>query len=1021
MASDLELLFSLKASNTQAKATIADTQADIRRLKTTYAAEVNEMATAAAVADRRIDASNREITADIIIRRRARTAAEQEEITRATNAELQAQALKAGAYQKVTVQAIAAQKALTKEEEKEAKRRADVADAEYAREVKAAETTAAKIAAIRKEMTRIIEAENLKQQRFVGNVGIRGVAGGTGAGTLAVNAANLGRSAEQAEVKLAALEAEAVALDSAFVSTAGSIGATGTALSGLVGPLGIAAIAIGAVTLGLVGLGAVVFKAAKEAADFGNQIFDLQQKTLLSAATLTTFKVAAEQAGSTIERAGAFLTKWSGSLADARDEHSKTAKVLTQFGIDAKTAYQDPDRALKQFIDRFNTLPPTTARNKAEMLLFKDRTGELLPILDQIGGSFERFQDRAKQLGLVLSDEDTKAADAFGDKLTELGQVAGALSRQFGQQLLPEMTQFFDVIEGFLAQNQANFKRWGEDAAIAIRGVSGLLEAIRLNQAGVPFLTAIRTAKAEQAAIDAQTAALSDTRTSGTPGRTGQEIQTNFGKTGADKAKAAAAREYATALKEAADAEKQVQTTQEANARRNKEDLEQQNIDIKEYTENALKYNEALYQAETDRTRAEYIAANIALKKKVLDFEQYSEKVTDIDVRNKAAEEKRNAEAQKLEDDRDRKLNEADKRQRERIYKSQVDADKRALEEVRFFEDQSFITHEEAETRREAVAQDAYLRDKQRLNDAINDVKTDVEERKDLQQELLDLEAHHRQTAVDNERAITEAKAADNDETQRAIDLNQELTDAEIARQRREQIERDLRDPTSSRSLFGDVFADDRASGVGPLKAFADTAGDILHQLSSEAGNFGTIMKNVFSGVAQAVGNTVRSFVLLGTAGTSFRKFAAEVIAGVAEMAAVKAIFELAEGFANLAKALLGSPTAGAAAVLNFKAAAQYGIVAGVAAIAGRAIAGNSFKDQGGAGGTSGGGFGGSGGTSGNSNQTTTITQNRNQAPEPIVIHLHSHTDGGMIIDKVIADVGNNGRMREVIVKTANS
>jgi hypothetical protein len=324
--------------------------------------------------------------------------------------------------------------------------------------------------------------------------------------------------------------------------------------------------------------------------------------------------VAAEQAGSTIERAGAFLTKWSGSLADARDEHSKTAKVLTQFGIDAKTAYQDPDRALKQFIDRFNTLPPTTARNKAEMLLFKDRTGELLPILDQIGGSFERFQDRAKQLGLVLSDEDTKAADAFGDKLTELGQVAGALSRQFGQQLLPEMTQFFDVIEGFLAQNQANFKRWGEDAAIAIRGVSGLLEAIRLNQAGVPFLTAIRTAKAEQAAIDAQTAALSDTRTSGTPGRTGQEIQTNFGKTGADKAKAAAAKEYAAALREARDAEEEVQITQDANARRNKEDLDQQNIDYAKFVENAKKYNQALYDAETDRTKAEYIAANVGTR-----------------------------------------------------------------------------------------------------------------------------------------------------------------------------------------------------------------------------------------------------------------------------------------------------------------------------------------------------------------------------------------------------------------------
>jgi hypothetical protein len=86
------------------------------------------------------------------------------------------------------------------------------------------------------------------------------------------------------------------------------------------------------------------------------------------------------------------------------------------------------------------------------------------------------------------------------------------------------------------------------------------------------------------------------------------------GKSTKDKERTKAAKEYAAALREARDAEEEVQITQDANARRNKEDLDQQTIDYAKYVENAKKYNQALYDAETDRTKAEYIAALAAAR-----------------------------------------------------------------------------------------------------------------------------------------------------------------------------------------------------------------------------------------------------------------------------------------------------------------------------------------------------------------------------------------------------------------------
>src|SRR5205085_328601 len=95
------------------------------------------------------------------------------------------------------------------------------------------------------------------------------------------------------------------------------------------------------------------------------------------------------------------------------------------------------------------------------------------------------------------------------------------------------------------------------------------------------------------------------------------------------------------------------------------------------------------------------------------------------------------------------------------------------------------------------------------------------------------------------------------------------------------------------------------------------------------------------------VGDAVRSFVLFGTAGGGFRKFAAEVIASLAQMATVQAVFEFAQGLAMLALTwFTGNPKYAQSAGGHFAAAAAFGLIAGVTAVAGRAIAGNSFQQQ---------------------------------------------------------------------------
>lgn len=186
-------------------------------------------------------------------------------------------------------------------------------------------------------------------------------------------------------------------------------------------------------------------------------------------------------------------------------------------------------------------------------------------------------------------------------------------------------------------------------------------------------------------------------------------------------------------------------------------------------------------------------------------------------------------------------------------------------------------------------------------------------------------------------RAHREALKAENDLNK----SNQE----EIERQRKTDIER--ADPTSGRSLLGDVFADTAEKTGSTLEGLAVTAGSIFADLSAQAGNFATILTSVFSQLGEAVGTVVENFIKFGNAGVGFKKFAVDVIASVAKMAIVKSVFEFAEAAAMYALFwFTGNPKFAKSGSEHLLAGAAYALVGGVAAGIGRATAGSSFRDN---------------------------------------------------------------------------
>jgi hypothetical protein len=194
--------------------------------------------------------------------------------------------------------------------------------------------------------------------------------------------------------------------------------------------------------------------------------------------------------------------------------------------------------------------------------------------------------------------------------------------------------------------------------------------------------------------------------------------------------------------------------------------------------------------------------------------------------------------------------------------------------------------------------------------------------------------------------------------------------------------------------------------------------GPMLKEAFSQIADIGV---NAFQSLGNAIGNLVQNWVLMGETGpAAMRKMVASVLAGVAAQSAVLAIFELAKGFA----ALFWNPVEAGA---HFTAAALFGSLAAVTAIAGRVIAGDAFKQQANTatGQTaSGSGQGSSSSNAGKvySSQSDTVVEGGNTAgtirPIPVNVTINVRSNDSHIVSVIKDNVRSNGQIRQLILNT---
>lgn len=220
-----------------------------------------------------------------------------------------------------------------------------------------------------------------------------------------------------------------------------------------------------------------------------------------------------------------------------------------------------------------------------------------------------------------------------------------------------------------------------------------------------------------------------------------------------------------------------------------------------------------------------------------------------------------------------------------------------------------------------------------------------------------------------------------------------------------QQKKEDDRNKTRKRRVTkGADDAEDDADPVGRIGIDSDDLKEFARVVEDSIVPLNEILRNSFLQVADAIGQTVSNWVLLGETGPAvMRKILAQALASIAAEAAVNAVKELALGFATL----FFNPAESAS---HFTAAALWGSIAGISAIAGRGIAGDLFKSK------SGDRGGGAGSSDRGPQGLNPLTLPRNQ-PQPIRVVVVVQPDGskfGQAVTAHILDDGKNaGPIRE--------
>lgn len=248
-----------------------------------------------------------------------------------------------------------------------------------------------------------------------------------------------------------------------------------------------------AITVSATAAAAALVGAVKSAADYGDQLDNMSQRTGVAVEELAKLQYAAKLSDTSSEALGKGIGNLSKLMVAAAGGAEESSKLFEKFGINLRNAdgtIRGTSDVLYDLADVFATMPEGPQKTALAMEFFGKKLGqELIPLLNQGSEGLKAMADEAERLGLVLNAEQAKAAADFNDNLDRLGQLSKSVAVSIGNALIPALNNMLAKLND---ANRADLSIWqilgalpkqGEDVATQLKQASAELEKLKAQRA----------------------------------------------------------------------------------------------------------------------------------------------------------------------------------------------------------------------------------------------------------------------------------------------------------------------------------------------------------------------------------------------------------------------------------------------------------------------------------------------------------------------------------------------------------